>query len=192
MPPEPIRVPLEVAEILERLQIDYLLGGSLASSFLGEPRSTVDSDLALLLEAGGVDALVAALDASFFADRQAARAAVARHGSFDASHRETMLKVDFFPLAGSPFDREQMRRRRRVSPDEAAERNVAVSSAEDRVLRELDGYRAGGGVSDRQWRDVLGVLKVQAERIDLAYLRRWAGGLALSDLLGRALDEAGA
>jgi hypothetical protein len=69
VPPEPIRVLLEVVEILERLQIDYLVGGSLASSFLGEPRATVDVNVALVVRAEQVDPLVDALEHALFVNR---------------------------------------------------------------------------------------------------------------------------
>ena len=68
---------------------------------------------------------------------------------------------------------------------------VYLASAEDTVLAKLDWYRQGGEVSDRQWRDVLGVLKVQGDALDRAYLREWAGRLALTELLRRACDDAG-
>ena len=84
-----------------------------------------------------------------------------------------------------------MERRRPAALSEEPVRRVYVSSPEDLILRKLVWYRDGGGVSDRQWRDVLGVLKVQSERLDLAYLGRWAERLGLSDLLSRAVDEAG-
>ena len=71
------------------------------------------------------------------------------------------------------------------------ERTAYVATAEDTILAKLEWYRMGGGVSERQWRDVLGVMKVQADRLDLAYLRQWADQLNVSDLLERALTEAG-
>jgi hypothetical protein len=180
---------LEVTAALDDAGIDYLLGGSLASSVLGEPRSTADIDLAIELREAAVPELARALDPLFFVDPESVREAVRRRASFNVLHRESMMKVDLFVLGDSAFDREQMNRRVSVSVSADSEQRVAVSSAEDLVLRKLAWYRAGGGVSDRQWRDVLGVLKVQRGRVDLAYMRRWAAELDLLDLLERALTE---
>jgi hypothetical protein len=68
---------------------------------------------------------------------------------------------------------------------------VYLSSPEDVILHKLEWYRLGGGVSDRQWGDVLGVLKVQGEALDFGYLRQWAGELGLTELLAAALRDAG-
>ena len=70
------------------------------------------------------------------------------------------------------------------------EQSVYVTSPEDVILSKLEWYRMGGEVSDRQWRDILGVLKTKLEQLDRAYLRQWAKELKVEDLLERAFREA--
>jgi len=62
-----------------------------------------------------------------------------------------------------------------------------IASPEDTVLAKLVWFRKGGEVSDRQWHDILGILKVQSKRLDFDYLRNWAARLSVSDLLERAM-----
>jgi hypothetical protein len=188
--PDPIRVLLRVAELLDQIDVPYLVGGSMASSMLGEPRSTVDIDMVVLLRRADVSKLIAAFGDEFYVDEGAASAAVERRASFNAIHQPTILKIDFFVLGDAPFDRSQLERRRLSPVLGDSDQRVFVSSTEDLILRKLDWYRLGGGASDRQWRDVLGMIKVQSSRLELAYLRRWAAELGLAALLDRALSEA--
>jgi len=68
---------------------------------------------------------------------------------------------------------------------------LVLATPEDVILHKLYWYRLGGEVSERQWNDVLGVLRVQGEALDLAYMQRWAGPLGVADLLDQAVGEGG-
>lgn len=186
-----VRIGLEVADIFERLGVEYLIGGSLASSFHGLPRSTYDADLVANLKRAHVPLLVAALEGSFYIDAERARQAVAQRSSFNVIHNPTAFKIDIFVLKDEPFAREEMRRRQRVVLDEDSGRTVDLASAEDTVLQKLAWYQLGGRVSERQWTDILNVLKVQRGRLDHGYLQRWAERLEVEDLLDEALRKAG-
>lgn len=188
---ETLRAALKVARALEALDVPYLVGGSLASSLHGIPRATQDADLVADLQPDRVHDLVRALEDDFYVDLERVRDAVRRRASFNAIHLRTMLKVDVFVLPDDEYHRAEMSRRRRMRLGEDPESSVEVASAEDTVIEKLHWYRLGRGVSDRQWLDVLGVLKVQGTELDRSYLRRWAGEREIEDLLDRALREAG-
>ena len=95
---DPIRVVLQVAEALEELGVRYLVGGSLASSLYGIPRTTQDADIVAELTPGDVDRLVGKLQPDFFVDEQAAARAVESRTTFNIIDREEIFKVDVFPL----------------------------------------------------------------------------------------------
>jgi hypothetical protein len=186
----PLDVALRVVDILDDLGIPYVLGGSLASSILGEPRATADVDLAIRIAEEEVAPLVRALESEFYVSEDAALDAVHRRASFNLVHLQTVQKVDIFVLGDGLLDRRQLEGRTRVLVSEAPPRELWVGSAEDQILRKLSWYRAGGEVSDRQWRDVIGILSVQEGRLSIETLRAVAGDLDLSELLERAIAEA--
>jgi len=186
---EPLAVTLLVAEALEQLEVPYLIGGSLASAVHGVVRATLDSDLVAELQSAHVAPFVTALGDAFYADPEAITEAIQHRASFNVIHHETMFKVDVFISRGRPFDRAQFQRRMVQVVSADPERTAYFASAEDTLLAKLEWYRLGGEVSERQWRDVLGVLQVQRDTLDLAYLRQWAITLSVADLFERAWRE---
>ena len=186
---EATRITLLVAKTFEELGIPYAIGGSLASSLHGVMRSTLDVDIVADMRLKHIQPLVAALSKEFYADDEMMKDAIEHHSSFNLIHYETAFKVDIFIRKTRAFDQMQLERRRLSVIETDPEQSVYVTSPEDVVLSKLEWYRMGGEVSDRQWRDILGVLKTRQGALDLDYLRKWALELKVSDLLERALSE---
>jgi hypothetical protein len=191
MPVTVIDVVLLVTDSLERLGARYLLVGSFASTSYGIYRTTADADILAELHIEHAEPLAQALRASFYVDVESIREAVQRRRSFNVIHLGLGFKVDVFVSKARPFDRQQLERRVRQPVGPQDERIAYFASAEDTILAKLEWYRRGGEVSERQWLDVLGILKVQGEALDLVYLHGWARNLGVSDLLDRALEQAG-
>jgi hypothetical protein len=187
---EPIVVTTTLARALDKLAIRYLVGGSLASSVHGIPRSTQDIDLLVELPGSKVDALVRELEADFYIDRDMVMDAIRRRASFNIIDLKTMFKVDFFVSDRSPLLLEEMARREVVELGNPPT-PVSVCTAEDIIVQKLDWFEKGARVSERQWSDVVGVLKVRGNALDLDYLRRWATQLGVAELLAAVLVEAG-
>jgi hypothetical protein len=167
-----------------------LIGGSLASSLHGVPRSSHDADLVAEVPGARADELAALLQPEFYVDADMIRDAVRRGGSFNVIHDDTGFKVDVCVLGREPLAQLEMQRRELYVLDEEGTA-AYFCTAEDAILQKLDWYKKGGGASERQWLDVLGVLKVQGARLDFPYLEEWAPSLGVADLLVRARDESG-
>jgi hypothetical protein len=189
MPGDSIRVTLLITDVFEKLGVTYALGGSLSSSLHGVMRSTLDVDIVADMRLEHIKPLMTAISIEFYADDKMMRQAIEHHSCFNLIHYETSFKVDIFIPKPRTFDRMQLGRRTLVIVTTDPERRLYVTSPEDVILSKLEWYRIGGEVSDRQWRDIIGVLKTQAGTIDLEYLREWAKELKVSDLLKRTLTE---
>lgn len=190
MTPEPVRVALLVIEALEELGLAHHVGGSFASSLHGVPRQTHDLDMVVALAAQDVPKLVARLQSEFYIEPEMILESLQRDASFNLIHLKTGFKIDVFPKGSGPFDEIEFERQHLLHLVEDPPREVMVKSAEDTILRKLQWYDIGGRSSDRQWNDVLGVLRTQAGNLNHAYMRRWARELEVRDLLEDALSEA--
>lgn len=179
-----------VVEALDKLGVPYYIGGSIASSAYGFARSTMDVALASALTPEHVRPLAKILGEAYYLDEKMILEAIRRSSSFNLIHLGTMFKIDVFLPRRSPHEVEALARRRKDSlAQEHGAAEVYLLSPEDVVLKKLSWFRAGGEISDNQWKDILGVLKVQGENLDFQYLRRWAGELRIGDLLEKAWRE---
>lgn len=186
---EPLGVTLKVTDVLEKLGIPYLIAGSLASTLYGMVRTTQDSDIVAEMRLEHLQQFVSFLRDEFFIDEEMIAESIQRNSSFNIIHRETMFKVDVFIPRPRPFLQAQLDRAQRQTFSLETEMSAKFASPEDTILSKLEWYRMGGEVSDRQWRDILGILKTRTGELDVEYLRKWAADLRVSDLLERALKE---
>ncbi len=180
-----------ILEVLDRLEIPYLVGGSLASSIYGIQRSTMDADLVADLRLDQVEEFAGELKAEFYADPGMMKEALQRDRPFNLIHYASSFKFDIFPLLPDDYSQTQVRRRRFEETNSFGEEPIecAVATAEDTILNKLRRYRAGGETSELQWNDLRGILQVSGARLDLGYLREWAPFLGVADLLDRLLGE---
>lgn len=179
-----------VVDALERLGVRYQVAGSVASSVHGMARSTMDVDVVAELEDSHVGELVRSLQGDYFIDENQVRAAVRDRASFNLIHQATIMKIDVFLPKQRLYDRQALARGiDETIAEDPESRSIRFAAAEDVILAKLEWYRLGNETSERQWADVLGILRVQRDRLDVAYLRRWAVELGVEDLLARALGE---
>jgi hypothetical protein len=177
-------------QALDELGIRYYAGGSVASSIHGIARYTQDVDLVADLQPEQTHGLAARLSSAFYADEGQMRDALRFGRSFNVIHFASGFKIDIFPMQKDAFHAGELSRSERKVWHVDAESSVeiVVASAEDTILEKLIWYKRGGGISDRQWSDVLGI--VASRPVDWAYLRQWAASLGVAELLERVFLEA--
>jgi hypothetical protein len=187
---EILEITLRVTDACERLGVPYAVVGSLASSLHGIPRATQDVDIVASLTLANASAFANALRGEFYLDDDAIRDAIERRRSFNVVHLTSYFKADVFIPRDDESSRLEMARRQRFVIEETPRREIVVASAEDTIAQKLYWYALGDRVSERQWSDALGVLRVAGSTLDLPYLRRESALLGVDELVEQALRTA--
>ncbi len=179
----------DVAATMEMAQARYVFVGSVASSRHGDPRTTNDIDVLTDLQLPQIARFIEVLGDDYYFNRAASiRKAIDNHRSFNLIHLASMIKIDVFCPAPNSIGWQTLERRQ--SQFTSTHEEHFVASPEDTIIAKLDWFRKGGEVSERQWTDVLGIIKMQDDILDFDYLREWAARLRVDDLLERVLREA--
>ena len=176
-------------DVLDRLNIAYAIGGSMASSVYGAVRFTQDADIMVEPFPPAADGLYRLLMENFYISPTAMYDALRTFGCFNVIHLATAFKIDVFVTADSEFHKQVFARRQKLMFGDSASKPLLLVSAEDIVLLKLDWYKQSDCTSERQWSDVLGVLTAQASAIDSEYLKTWADKLGLGELLKKAISD---
>lgn len=177
---------LLVIDVLERLDVPYFIGGSIASMMHGVVRTTLDADIIADIREDQVESFVNALADEFYLDSGSIHDAIRRRRCFNIIHLASMFKIDIFIPCWDAYLREEFQRCEQMALTQFPRQTVRVASVEDTILTKLVWYRLGGHVSERQWRDIIELCKIHHDHLDFAYLDQWALVLQVLELLHQA------
>jgi hypothetical protein len=171
---------------LQAADVPYMLTGSFASSLHGTPRATQDIDIVIAPTRDQLLRLLAQFpESEYYVSRDAALDALERHAQFNVIDLATGWKIDFIMRKPRAFSREEFERRRRTA---VADTDLHVATAEDLLIAKLEWAKLGA--SARQLDDAAGIIRLQGNDLDVAYVTRWVEALGLSeqwrDARGRA------
>lgn len=190
--PDIIEAMRPIISAFEEHSIAYYVGGSVASSLYGMARATMDVDLVADIKVEHIVPLKSSLEHNYYIDEEMILEAIRRKSSFNLIHLETMIKIDVFIIKDEPYQSKALERKRLDTIEEGdAGGKFYFSAPEDIILNKLHWYEIGNRVSERQWLDIIGVIKIQGELLDLNYLEQWAKQLQLWELLEKAYQDAG-
>jgi len=175
---------IQAVDILDQLNIPYIVTGALAVSFYGLPRTTHDIDLVVELEQRHVTPLVKAFSKGFYIDSQSVQEAIRRSSVFNVIDPQSGLKIDFWIAGLEAFDRDRFRRRRQAT---VFDHSLWLPSPEDVILSKLSWYKVSK--IDKHFVDAKGIWEVMVGSLDASYLQEWADRLSVANSLARLQEE---
>lgn len=187
--PNDVEVLKDFVEVLEKFGIRYAVGGSIASSFYGKVRFTVDADITVEPFENLAEKFYENLKTKFYISKSAMYQALSSRSSFNIIDIQTSFKIDVFICKDIAFQRQMLKHPNKIQLSEQIEKNFSVVLPEDIILLKLQWYQSTDNTSKKQWDDILGVFAVQAGKLDYDYLKKWAENLELTEILQKALSE---
>jgi hypothetical protein len=190
-PPDILLALKPLIKTFNELSIPYYIGGSLASSIYGMPRATLDADIVADISFNHIKSLKSNLEEAYYIDENMIKKAIKNNSSFNLIHLETSVKIDIFVYKNDAYQQNAIERRVEdtlVENDRSSK--FCFASPEDIIINKLNWYKIGNGFSERQWLDIIGVIKIQGNSLDKKYLKEWAIKLNLIELLKKAFIDA--
>ena len=165
-----------VIDVLEALDIPYMITGSVASMAYGEPRMTLDMDIVVDLSDKKAEEFYRKFDKDFYKDLDSILEAIRQKSHFNIIHVPSGSKVDFYQLKDDRLSQEMFKNRRRESFRE--DKMASFSRPEDIIINKLIFYKEGQ--SEKHLRDIQGMLEISGEQFDLSYIDKKTKELGLS------------
>ena len=168
-----------LVRLLDAARVPFMIAGSFASSAHGLPRTTQDLDIVVDPPSSeALDALVRSMPPDeYYVDADAARDALRRRSMFNVIDLKSGWKVDFIVRRNRAFSRDEFARRLGITLLDVP---VFVESPEDTIVAKLEWSKQSGG-SERQRRDVAGIVATVGQQLDRAHVERWVRELDLND-----------
>ena len=180
-----------VVATFHRLGVRYFVGGSVASSFHGAIRSTMDVDVVSELPFRLAEAFATSFSTDYYLSEEAIRYAIQRKSCFNLIHLPTASKVDGFVSRGRPFDERSMERAVVHAIGSGQGVAVPIATAEDSIVSKLEWFRLTDETSERQWDDVRRLVELLGDSLDADYMREMADSIGVRDLVDTLLSGPG-
>ncbi|MBU0671810.1 MAG: hypothetical protein KJ732_02145 [Candidatus Margulisbacteria bacterium] len=174
-----------VIDVLERLKIPYMIGGSVAAIAYGEARLTLDMDVVVDMNENQARQFAASFDQEFYVNLDSILEALRSQGHFNLIQSEKGIKVDFYLLKNDAFGQEEFSRKRKEAFDE--KKQAIFVSPEDVILKKLEWYKMGE--SQKHIDDVKGILKISGPKLDLPYIDKWAEIIGVQNIWQKLKDD---
>jgi hypothetical protein len=175
-----------VVQILNRLNISYMLTGSVASSFYGLPRSTHDIYFVAVILPHDAKKLAKSFDPNrYYISEETIQEAIAQKIPFNLIDSHTGLKADFRPLKSDFYHQTCFNRRKK---HKIFGNDAYIASSEDMILTKLEWYKLSGG-SEVQFKDALGIYQVQKDNLDIEYIYKWSEYLGVKEIVDKLVEE---